>query len=92
MPTVLTKYQEEARTYSFDFSQVPEIVNGDTIASVISVTASPDGLTITAHSISGTKVLVSIQDGVPTTVYDVVCLIQTSSSAIVEGLGELVIA
>lgn len=89
MPTTLFKYPSEIRSYSFDFSSFEEIAEGDTIASIISVTATPDGLTLGTRSIDGATVRVVISDGTGGTVYRVNCLVATSSGARIEGQGFL---
>jgi len=91
MPTTLQKYPSELRTFSFAFSAFSEIVSGDTIASIDSITASPTGLTLGSQSISGSTVRVVISGGTEGATYTVNCLVTTSSGAKIEGQGLLFI-
>lgn len=85
----LQKYAGELRTYVFDFSLQAEIVAGDTISTISSVTATPSGLFVGASSIVGNTVKVILSQGTASTTYTVVCLITTSSGATIEGIGSL---
>lgn len=85
----LQKYPAEVRTYVFDFSQMDEIVAGDTISSITSVTASPSGLTVGTSQISGSDINVVLSSGTSGTTYTVSCIIVTSSNATLEGQGQL---
>jgi hypothetical protein len=50
--TTLTKYIGSTRLYAFSWANVAEILAGDTLSSITSVSASPTaGLTLTAGSI-----------------------------------------
>ncbi len=89
MPAVLTKYAAEARQYILDFSQMPEIVGGDTLASVTSVTATPSGLTVGTGSISGATVLVELSGGTSGTLYSVEAVVATTAGWVLAGVGQL---
>jgi len=90
--STLSKYAAESRTYTFDFSQRDEIIiSGDTISSINSVTVSPSGLTIGSTSISGKGVNAVISGGTSGSTYNLTCLITTSSGAILECQGTLLV-
>ncbi|WP_020469333.1 phage fiber-tail adaptor protein [Zavarzinella formosa] len=92
MPTTLQKFPSEVRTFSFDFSQFAEIVSGDLISSVVSVTATPsDELTLGAASIAedGKSIFLSISAGSAGTLYTLDALVQTVSGSRLLGQGLL---
>jgi len=88
------KYAGETRNYSFQFNQRTEIINGDTISSINSITATPTTtppLSLGTQTISGTQVLCVISSGLSGTTYYVSCLITTSSGAVLECFGSLLV-
>jgi hypothetical protein len=89
--TTLQTYSTDRRAFVYDFSQMDEIAGGDTISSVTSITASPSGLTIGSNEIVGGTVEVVLSGGASGTTYTVTCIIQTSSGAILTGIGQLAV-
>lgn len=91
--TTLTKYSLESRVYNFDFAAVDELaVDGDTIATVTSVTSVPtSGLTIGTPSVSSPIVSVTISGGTPGVDYELRCLVHTAANAVLLGIGRLVV-
>lgn len=82
----------ETRTYSFDFSLMPEIAtDGDTLSSGASVTASPSGLTLGSASISGNAVTCQISGGTANTVYALSASVTTSGGSTLVGQGILAV-
>ena len=84
----LLKHSLAELVYEFDFSQEPEIVAGQTIASITSVTSevvlnwykagTPTALSLGTPGISGSKVLVNLTGGHPGYSYLMTCVVQTS--------------
>lgn len=91
MPNTLIKYVAEDRVYDFDFALMPEIAGGQTIATVVSFSATPTGLTFGTPAISGTKVLCQITGGTADVVYTVTCVITTSGGRTLVGRGALLV-
>jgi len=79
----LEKYQSEARKYDFDFSNLLE--NGDSVASVSSISNSvfsgseTTGLTVGAGSVNDPSVQASISAGTGGVTYKLVCTVSTSN-------------
>jgi hypothetical protein len=79
--TVLNKYAEDKRKYSFDYSDLTEIAGGDTIASVGTITAAPSGLTIGTGVVNGTHVDCIISGGTAGVSYVLSCPATLTSTA-----------
>lgn len=87
IPT-LVKQPTESRLYTFEFAA--NLVEGETIASVDSVTVAPSGLTLNGPaSFAGTKAFQRIEGGLDGTVYKVTIRITTSAGNVLEGEGNL---
>jgi hypothetical protein len=84
----LYHYTNEQRIYAFDFSEMEELVGGDTLVSAV-VTSSPSGLTIGSPSVDGSKIEFQVTGGTAHTVYSISCLATTSSGAKILGKGDL---
>lgn len=96
--TTLQKYANEVRSYVFDFSQFPEVVDGETLSSptvpAVSGLAigSPTVLTSAVDYVaSGKGIKVTISGGTAGTSYTVVCRATTSGGATLEVDGTLVV-
>lgn len=89
--TVVNKLVSELRVYTFDFSTANEIINGDTISSIQSVTWTPtDGvLTNTTSTIAGTSVLAEFGSGTDGQRYTLYCKILTAAGYIITCPGYL---
>ncbi len=89
-PTIstFTKYIGESRVYGMDFSLQPEWIAGETLSSC-SVTTTGTGLTIGTPSITTSKVLVLLSDGVAGTLYPLLFTATTNSGHILEEYGYL---
>jgi hypothetical protein len=87
----LEKYAGESRIYEMDFSQKAEIINGDSLHTVSSVSSSISGLTFGTPSISGTKVVCAISGGTSYTNYVVTFVAVTLGGAMLVGEGGLLI-
>ena len=90
--TLLEKAPTEIRTYAFDFSEVSEILAGQTLTGTPTVSGSPSGLTFGSPSISGSKVNVAISAGSDGTTYEITMTVTTSGSATLVGCGRLKVA
>lgn len=88
-PMILEKQSGEARTVGMDFVNLLD--SGETIASVSSVTSTPDGLTVGSGSISGTKVLVTVSGGSAGTTYRFDFTVVTSASQTLIADGKLLV-
>ena len=89
----LEKHPSEARLYDFDFSAQVEIAAGDTIASVISATATRlnggGTLTLAATGFSGPRVQVTISGGLDGDDYTVTATVLTTAGRTLVGCGRL---
>lgn len=84
----LIKQPTENRVYSLEFA--PNLDAGETIESVISCVAEPEGLTLSGSpSASGTRATQRIAGGTDGVTYKVTFVVQTSNSNILEGEGYL---
>lgn len=83
----LVKQPAESRLFSMDFS--PLLASGETLASVVSVTGLPVGLTIGAASYSGQVASARISGGTTGTRYKITFLVTTSAGNTVESEGVL---
>ena len=97
MSTIIIR-EEEVRTYLMDLSQLPEIVSGDTVASVTSVTvatstpgASPSDLTLSNEAVaSGSKgAQVEISGGLDGATYQISFEVLTTNGYTLVGIGYL---
>lgn len=92
-PQRLVKGTSESRVYGIDFSRL--LVTGETLSSIISVTAAPTGTTsdlaISGQTISGTQVQFRLSGGQTQKVYQLTALVNTSLGNELEGAGRLVI-
>ncbi len=90
-PIPLYGFTTDLRAYYFDFSKMPEIVGGDTIASVVSlsVISTPSDLTLGSTAISGAKVSVIISGGSANTIYTIRCLVALASGLHLSWEGQL---
>jgi hypothetical protein len=88
---ILVKRASESRTYSMDFSNLPEISGGGSISSITSVVASPNDLTVGATSISGNKAQAVLSAGTDGTQYTVTFTIVTSGGSTLLGIGYLLV-
>lgn len=69
MANSLVKLPGDSRLYQIDFSNIDEILDGQTISSA-TVTATPSGLTLGSPTISGEAlVIVAIHGGTAGTLY-----------------------
>lgn len=78
----LEKQPSESRLYDFDFSA--NLVDGETISTISSLTSTPTGLTVGSSVIDGGKVQVRLSAGTTQTLYKLTCRITTSLSNILE--------
>ena len=83
----LFKQPAESRLYDFDFSG--KMRTGETIATVVSVVATPSGLTVGATSFSGQVAQVRLSGGTADTDYKLTCKVTTSASNTLEIDGRL---
>jgi hypothetical protein len=88
---ILVKRAGESRTYSMDFSNLPEISGGGSISSITSVTASPSDLTVGVTSISGNKAQAVLSAGSDGTQYTVTFTILTSGGSTLIAIGYLMV-
>lgn len=84
---ILTKQPSENILYDFEFAD--KMATAETVASVVSVTATPTGLTVGATAFSGTIAQVRLSGGTTGTEYLVTCKITTSLSNALEMEGRL---
>ena len=96
--STLVKREEEVRYYVMDFSLLPEIVAGDTVSSVTSVTvttstygASPSDLTLSNEGVaSGNKgAQVEISGGIDGSMYQLSFEVLTANGDTLVGIGYL---
>jgi hypothetical protein len=85
--TTKTKQPAESKQYAIDFANL--LADGDSIASITSVTGTPTGLTIEDEAIAGTTVTFTISGGTDGTTYAVEALVATTDGEILEGDGWL---
>jgi hypothetical protein len=82
---VIVKRPLEADDFGFDFLRRPRIVAGDTVASVVSITATrlsgSGSLTIGSPSVSGAIVTVRISGGTDGDRYRIECTVLTTQGA-----------
>jgi hypothetical protein len=91
MAITYVKQPSESRVYALNLKNL--MAKGDTIASITSVTATPTSeLTFSDQTISGTKVLVRIADGVAGTKYKVTAVVATTGTDVLEMDGSLEVA
>lgn len=84
------KQPSESRGYSINFVNL--LASGDSLASVISVSASPAGLTLGSASTSGTSVQFTISGGAAGVSYRIEAIVTTTLGETIEGDGVLVVA
>lgn len=89
--TLLEKYVDESRLYDFDFTLQAEIVAGETLTGTPVVSSIPSGLTFGTPIIGAgaKKVQVRISSGEEGAIYDVKCIVSTSTGSTLVGCGEL---
>lgn len=95
-PETLLKQPGESRIYEFDFALFPEIVAGETLSGSISVSHTPNELTVSGAAISGTKVQFRVAGGTlgageHEQLYRFSCRVTTSGGNILEMDGNLVL-
>ena len=93
MPAVplLVKQPSESNVYTFEFRQLLD--DGETLASVVSVSGSPAGLTLgTPTHNANSRVQVRISGGAVDVKYKVTAIVTTSLNNTKEGEGYLVVA
>ena len=91
MAETLTKYVEEVRDYTFDFSQQPELnpPTSDTLTSAV-ITDTPTGdLTIGTPTVNATDVVVEIGGGIAGKDYTLKCVAVTVGGKTLVGCGIL---
>ena len=88
---ILVKRAGESRTYSVDFSNLPEISGGGSISSITSVAASPSDLTVGATSIAGSKAQAVLSGGTDGLQYTVTFTVATSAGSTLVGIGYLMV-
>lgn len=80
----------ETREYWMDFSKFPELDDdGDTLATIVSVTADPAGPTLSGTAINTTGVDVTIAGGTAGTTYDIIFTVTTSGGSTLVARGQL---
>ncbi len=98
MAILLQKRPPEVRLYNFNFNELPEFVNGDTIASVLSVTASivagtgnppSQGAPSIGTGANAGKVFITLVGGDPNITVQYLCKITTVGGSTLECLGYL---
>lgn len=78
---IITKYPGENKVITLDYSQFDEVLNdGETIASLSTVTVSPTGLTLSTQSTTSTTGSVLVTGGTADISYKVFLLANTSGS------------
>jgi hypothetical protein len=77
----LIKHPDEVKYYLFDFARFAEIVAGDIIATIVSVTCDSADLTLASASIIGSGVQVRISGGADKTHYNLWCEVTTSGGS-----------
>ena len=89
----LTKDYEESLRFTFDFSQKSEVQEGDAITALVSVSASPDGLTLTSGEIDYGlyQAHIIIAGGTSGTHYALRCKVLTFNGYTMVGKGNLVV-
>ena len=92
----LLKYPDELRTFSFDFSEQPELADEwQTIESaddiVHSLTSGSGTIEIGTPSIDGCKVSFEIAGGTAGAVWTLVCYVTTNRGARLAGVGKIMI-
>lgn len=94
----LIKRSPEVRTYTMDFSRLPELVNGDTIDTITSLTPTeeslPDAsvdLTLTDQTVagSGQTVTFTASGGTSGLIYKITVVVVTVGGATLCGVGYL---
>ncbi len=88
-PQQLVKQPAESRLFSMEFKNL--LATGETISTVVSVLATPSGLTISGETISGTEVQFRIAGGADAQIYRVETTITTNQANTLEGDGLLVV-
>lgn len=86
----MRKVGESGRKYAFDFKRFPELIGGDTLASVVSVTSSA-GQTLGSPVISGSQVVVPVFGATPGT-YTMTCNVTTAAGIPLESTFQMVVA
>lgn len=89
MPLQLSKYAISSETFAFDFSTLPVILDGDSLASIVSITVEPTSLTLGPSQIVNDTVEIVLSGGKPGLSYTLDVVIQTTSEAIIQGSGIL---
>lgn len=75
---IIKKHPSSQENYDFDFTD--KLSGGETIAAVVSITASPSGdLTFGTPAISGSHVSVKVSGGGTGKLYVLTCIIGTSN-------------
>lgn len=74
----LEKQPVESRVYTFDFT--PDMAEDEEIAAVVSIAASPAGLTLSEQAFAGKRVQVRVADGVTGTQYKFTVIVSTTDN------------
>jgi hypothetical protein len=93
-PGTLNKTTDESRVFDFDFSQQPEIIAGDTIASASLSQTLLYGIgtvTLGTPNISGGKVNFVVSGGTDQSSHRIDCNITTTAGRIISGCGILTV-
>ncbi len=80
--TVLYKQPSESKVFYIEFED--QLVSGDSLSAITSVTEATGGLTIASTSISGTKVCGTYSSGVDGTTYHIVAIVTTANGETIE--------
>jgi hypothetical protein len=83
------KRSGEGRFYNFNFNNQPELEDGQTITSVVSVVSVPSGLTLGTPAIAGSKVQTFISGGTPGFYFVVFTVTTSGSPTVLIGTGRL---
>ncbi len=88
--TLVRRSSETPRTYYFDFGLFPELADdADELETVVSVTATPSGLTLDDEAIDGSRVSVTIEGGADGITYLLKCVVETAGGSRLEASGRL---
>lgn len=79
-PDAVEKPAGASRVYTLDFRQYAEVLAGETL-SAPSVTASPSGPTLSAATVSGSRVLFRVAGGAAGTTYALTVTATTSGGS-----------
>ncbi len=86
---VFVKQPSEVKAYAIDFANL--LAEGDSLASITSVTGTPAGLAISSKSILGTKVFFEVAGGADGLTYTIEAIAVTTNGETLEGDGYLVV-